>query len=147
MCFACSWIVLASFVLAPSSNREWLTDYGEALEATKESQRPPLIVIGQQSKLLAHFEPASEIGQPLGTSLLKKYTLCHVDATTPYGKAVAEAFGTSTYPTTVIIDKTGAVQLVKRTGRLSAAALTSMIIAHQDGKRPVATAQPLVCRT
>ena len=147
MFFACSWIVVASFVVAPSSNREWLTDYGEALQATKESQRPLLIVIDQQSKWLAHFEAASEIGQPVSPSLLKKYTLCHVDATTPYGKAVAEAFRTSTFPTTVIIDKTGAVQLVKKTGRLSAAALTSIMIAHQDGKRPVAAAQPFVCRT
>ena len=147
MCFACSWIVLASLVVAPSSRREWLADYGEALAATKQSQRPLLIVIDQQSKWLAHFESASEIGQPLSPSLLKMYTLCHVDATTPYGKAVAAAFRTSTYPTTVIIDKTGAVQLIKRTGRLSAAALTSMLVAHQDGKRPVAAAQPFVCRT
>jgi hypothetical protein len=147
MCSAFSCIVAASFLVAPSSGREWLNDYGMALEATKELQRPLLIVIDEQPKSLAHVEPVSETRQPVAPALLKKYTLCHVDATTGYGKAVAKAFRTSTFPTTVIIDKTGAVQLAKRTGRLSDVALASILIAHQDGKRPVAAAQPVVCRT
>lgn len=147
MCFVFSWIVMAGVVLAPGASREWLNDYGQALKATKESQRPLLIVIDQQPRWLAHVEPAIQSGQPLAPSLLEKYTLCHVDATTRYGRAVARAFRTSTFPTTVIIDKTGSVQLVNRTGRLSAAALKSMLIAHQNGQRPAAAAQPFVCRT
>lgn len=147
MCSAFSWIVVAGFVMVPNSGREWLNDYGKALEATKQSQRPLLIVIDEQPQSLAHVEPVSEIGQPVAPSLLKKYTLCHVDATTPYGKAVAGAFRTSTFPTTVIIDKKGAMQLVKKTGRLSAEALTSMLVAHQSGERPTPTMPPFACRT
>ncbi|HWB10925.1 MAG TPA: hypothetical protein VG826_16985 [Pirellulales bacterium] len=146
MCFACSWIVVASFVLAPISDQTWLSDYGKSLEATRESQRPLLVVIDQQPKWLAHVEPVSEIEEPVAPSLLKKYTLCHIDATTRYGKSVAQAFRTSTFPTTVIIDRTGSVQLATRPGRLSAATLKSLLVAHQDGKRPAAAPQP-VCRT
>lgn len=147
MSFALSWVLAASFVVAPSSGREWLNDYGAALKATKQSQRPLLIVIDQQPKWLAHVEPVSDAGQPVAASLLQKYTLCHVDATTAYGKAVAQAFRTATFPTTVIIDKTGSVQLVRKTGRLRADALASMLTAHQLGKRPVAAPQPIACRT
>ena len=147
MSFAFSWIAVASFVLAPSSGREWLNDYGQALVATKRSQRPLLVVIDQQPKWLAHIEPVSEVGQPIAPSLLKKFTLCHVDATTPYGNAVAKAFRTSMFPTTVIIDKTGSVQLATKTGRLSAVTLTSMLARHQDGQRPRPASQPYVCRT
>jgi hypothetical protein len=147
MGFASSWILAASLLVTPNSAGEWLNDYGKALKATKQSQRPLLIVIDQQPKWLAHVERVSEAGQPVAPSLLKKYTLCHVDATTPYGEAVAGAFRTSRFPTTVIIDKTGSVQLVKKTGRLSAAALTSLLVAHQKGERPAAAAQPSVCRT
>ena len=146
MYFALSWVLAASFVMAPSSSRERLKDYGAALEATRESQRPLLIVIDQQPKWLAHIDPVSDRGQPVSASLLKKYTLCHIDATTDYGKAVAKAFRTSTFPTTVIIDKTGSVQLVKKTGRLSGDALASLLAAYQDGERPVLM-QPIVCRT
>jgi hypothetical protein len=147
MSFAFSWIVIASFVVAPSSGREWLNDYGQALGATRKSQRPLLIVIDQQPKWLAHVEPVSESGPPIPTSLLKKYTLCHVDATTPYGKAVAKAFRTSAFPTTVIIDKTGKVQLATKTGPLNAVTLTSLLAKHQDGQRPRPASQPYICRT
>ena len=147
MCFAMSWVLAASFLTAPSSNREWLKDYGAALASTKQSQRPLLIVIDQQPKWLAHVEPVSDVGQPVAASLLQKYTLCHVDATTAYGQAVAKAFRTATFPTTVIIDRTGSVQLVRKTGRLRADALASMLTAHQNGKRPAAVPQPTACRT
>lgn len=147
MSFALSWIVVAGFLAAPSSGREWLEDYGQALATTKESQRPLLIVIDQQPKWLAHIEPVSDVGQPVAPALLKKYTLCHVDASTPYGKRVAEAFRTSTFPTTVIIDKTGSVQIAKKAGPLSADALTSLLIMHQHGERPAVAAEPIVCRT
>jgi PIN domain nuclease of toxin-antitoxin system len=113
----------------------------------RASQRPLLIVIDQQPKWLAHIEPVSDTGQPVAASLLQKYTLCHVDATTAYGKAVAKVFRTSTFPTTVIIDKTGSVQLVRKTGRLHAASLASMLTAHQRGERPVVAPQPTPCRT
>jgi hypothetical protein len=147
MSFAFSWIAVAGFLVAPSSGREWLKDYGQALEATRQAQRPLLIVIDQQPKWLAHIEPVSETGQPVAPALLNKYTLCHVDATTSYGKAVAGAFRTSTFPTTVIIDKAGAVQIAKRTGRLSASALSSLLVAHQGGERPAPAAPPFACRT
>lgn len=147
MCVAYSWILAACFIAGASPSQNWLPDYGEALEATRQSQRPLLIVIDQQPKWLAHIEPVSEVGQPVPVSLLQKYTLCHVDATTPYGKAVAQAFRAPTLPATVIIDKTGAVQLAKKTGRLSASALTSMLTAHQAGERPVATPRPTACNT
>lgn len=147
MSFALSWIVVVGFLAAPSSGREWLKDYGQALEATKQSQRPLLIVIDQQPKWLAHIEPVSDATQPVAPGLLKKFTLCHVDATTPYGKRVAKAFRTTTFPLTVIIDKTGSVQLVKQAGRLSTGALTSLLITHQQGELPAATAQPVACRT
>jgi hypothetical protein len=140
-------VIAASFVAAPTSSREWMKDYGAALKTTKQAARPLLIVIDQQPKWLAHVEPASDAGQPVPASLLQKYTLCHVDATTAYGKAVAKAFGTSTFPTTVIIDKSGSVQLVRKTGRLRADALASLLVEHQRGMRPVAAAQPTVCRT
>lgn len=147
MSFAFSWIVVASFVVAPSSGQEWLNDYGKALGETRKSQRPLLVVIDAQPKWLAHVEPVSENGQPVPTSLLKKYTLCHVDASTPYGKAVAKAFQTSKFPTTVIIDKNGSVQLATKTGRLSAVAITSLLAKHQDGRRPRPASQPYICRT
>ncbi|HVX12576.1 MAG TPA: hypothetical protein VHC22_15450 [Pirellulales bacterium] len=146
MCFTLSWVMAASLVVAPSSGREWLADYGVALAATKESKRPLLIVIDQQPKWLAHIEPVSEGEERVANSLLKRYTLCHVDATTAYGKAVAKAFRTSTFPTTVIIDKTGSVQLVKKTGALSAGSLASLLTVHQRGERPVPV-QPTICRT
>jgi hypothetical protein len=147
MYFAFSWIVVAGFLVTPSSGREWLADYGQALEATRQARRPLLIVIDEQPKWLAHIEPVSETGKPVAPALLNKFTLCHVDATTTYGKAVAGAFRTSTFPTTVIIDKKGAVQLAKKTGRLSATALTSLLVAYQGGERPAPAAQPTVCRT
>lgn len=140
-----SGFLAASFVIAPTASREWLQDYGAALKATRQSARPLLIVIDEQPQWLAHIETVSDTSQSVADSLLKKYTLCHVDATSEYGQAVAKAFRTATFPTTVIIDKSGSVQLAKKTGRLSSSELAAMLTTFQRGERPVA--QPIVCRT
>ena len=81
------------------------------------------------------------------SALLEKYTLCHIDVTTPYGRKVAESFRAKAFPTTVIIDKSASVKLVSKVGVLSDNELHSMLVKYQSGERPAVAARPIICRT
>ena len=78
----------------------WNQSYSECLSAAKQ-QRRPLIVLLEDPK-------RTELrGDSLFTNnwnLLDKFELCRVDATSSYGKKIAELYGASTLPYTVITD-------------------------------------------
>jgi len=139
-----NWVVGVALALVPIDGAQWHDDYGSAFRSTKESQRPLLVVLDTHAVSLAHVAPVSQ-RRPLDhTALLDKYTLCHIDVTTPYGRKVAESFLAKTFPTTVIIDKSASVKLVSKTGKLSDDELHSMLVKFQSGERP---ASPVICRT
>jgi hypothetical protein len=145
MGFELHW--LAGFILAlvPVPDAEWLDDYGIALRSTRETQQPLLVVLDARGEPLAHIQPVSQRRRVNHGMLLAKYTLCHLDVTTSYGRAMAKAFHAQAFPTTVIIDKSGSVKLVSKIGKLSDDELHSMLAKHQTGERPAL--RPIVCRT
>ncbi|HUY31944.1 MAG TPA: hypothetical protein VMV69_04125 [Pirellulales bacterium] len=142
-----NWIAGVALTLAPVTDAKWENDYGVALHSTRQAQRPLLVVLDTHRWRPARVEPVSQSRRPEQGAMLDKYTLCHVDVTTPYGRQVAEAFRAKTFPTTVIIDKTGSVRLISKIGELSDDALYSMLVTYQSGERPPVAARPVICRT
>jgi hypothetical protein len=141
-----NWVAGVIFALAPIADAKWHENYGVAFRSTKDAKRPLLVVLDTHARRLAHIEPVSESRRVDDRALFEKYTLCHIDVTTPYGRKVAEAFGAKTFPTTVIIDKSAAVKLVSKVGKLNDQELRSMLVKYQGGERPAVAASP-ICRT
>ena len=71
--------------------------------------------------------------------MLEAYQLCHVDVSTKYGKKVAEAFRAKKFPFTVIIDKTGSVVLVKKSGQISSDQWQETLAKYQKGEQTTKT--------
>ncbi len=136
---------LAAALLAGSSfavtaeKPQWRADYGQALAATRSDQRPLLVVLDIPSK------PESAIDQSLLTAegdqaaLLESYELCHVDVSTEYGQRVAKAFGATQFPHTAIIDRTGAVVIFKKPGKIAGSEWSTTLARYKTGERPAAT--------
>ena len=138
-----TWMLSLSLLAASANANVWMSDYGAALKAAKAERKPLVVVIENPSQRAVHFEEASLASQHTTSQLLAKYKLCRIDATTPYGQAVAKAFRAKSLPLTSIIDKTGSVQIFAKSGPLSAAQWQAALAAHQSGAQP----EPVICST
>jgi hypothetical protein len=121
----------------------WQASYGKALQATREGNRPLLVVLDKPNSADARVEPellseGSISGNPV--EALKPYQLCHVDVTSEYGKKVAAAFQAKSFPAVAIIDKTGSVIIHRQNGKIDPARWEKMLNEHKDGLRPTAKA-------
>jgi hypothetical protein len=138
MSYTATVALAASFLAASPQVPEWKASYGKALQATKESDQPLLVVLDKPNSENARLEPEllSE-GSVAGESAeqLKKYQLCHVDVTSDYGKQVAKAFRATSFPHVAIIDKTGSVILARKSGKIDAAEWEKLLSKHEDGER------------
>ena len=111
----------------------WHTDYGEALQQTRSDERPLLMVIDNPSQEDERLdEELLRSAEPLGA-----YDLCRVDASTGYGKKVAQAFKTDEFPYVAVIDKSGSVILHSHCGPLTSNRWTGLLSRFSKGERPI----------
>lgn len=124
---------------APSAP-EWQADYGKALTETRNAERPLLVVLDIPSDESQRLNPEllapAKGDSPLAIAKpLASYELCHVDASTEYGKEVAKAFNVTQFPHVAIIDKTGSVILKRLSGDLTADQWQAALASHESGLR------------
>lgn len=127
-----SVIVLSMTTLAAAPNQPgWLRDYGKALQTTRTSKQPLLVVLHNPE------DPQQRVDEvDTGSArLLQAFTLCQIDVTTNYGKKVAAAFGAKEFPYTVITNKTGDEIVLRRLGRFSPGQWDETLLSYRDGKR------------
>ncbi len=89
---AVATIAASTFAVTPAKVN-WQADYGKALAATKNDQRPLLVVLDNPADPAATFDAKLLAAEGEQADLLKSYRLCRVDVSTEYGQKVAEAFG------------------------------------------------------
>lgn len=126
-------IVAATLGAAPDAPN-WHSDYGQALESAKAAQQPLLLVLENPKEAQSRVEQATFTNDPLQAELLGPYQLCRVDVTTPYGSKVAEVFGVTQFPQTVITDKSASKIIFRKAGRFTSSEWTSTLISHKDGQ-------------
>lgn len=129
----------ASTVSSDSGSLQWQADYGKALAATRDEERPLLVVLDvpddpKEALEAEQLESKGEQGKLLGS-----YELCHVDVSTKYGKKVAEAFRAKEFPFTAIIDRTGSFVLAKQSGPISSEEWLETLARYREGERSSAT--------
>lgn len=133
--FIIATLIAVSSVVAAPETTQWHADYGKALSATRNDDRPLLIVLDVPSdpKAAVETEKLEVTGEQ--SELLDAYQRCHVDVSTEYGKKVAEVFGATKFPFTAIIDKTGSVVICKKMGQLSNKEWQETLAKYQKGER------------
>jgi hypothetical protein len=114
---------------------QWQSDYGKALEASRNGARPLLIVLDNPSDPQAAAEEDQLAAEGEQQELLSAYECCHVDVTTEYGRRVADAFNAQEFPFAAIIDKTGSVVLCKKTGKVSDEEWQQTLAEYKSGER------------
>lgn len=132
---AAALVAVTAFASVPSKV-QWQADYGKALAATRNDQRPLLVVLDIPSKPEAAIDQTLLTAEGDQAKLLEPYELCHVDVSTEYGQQVAKAFGATQFPHTAIIDRTGAVVIFKKPGKIAADEWSTTLTKFQAGQRP-----------
>ena len=127
--------VTASAMAGPAKvSPTWLEDYGNALRIAKAVKQPLLIVLDKPNEPKQRTIQVRLQYDRTEVDLLGHYQLCHIDATTPYGKAVAKAFGATEFPYTAITDKRGGKLLFTRAGRFTHSDWVATLASHKDGE-------------
>lgn len=132
-------LALGAMMAAPQSP-QWEADYGKALKATKASDAPLLVVLDKPESRDARIQPAllTSSGNQAEAKLLKPYRLCHVDASTKYGKKVAKAFEATSFPYVAIIDKSGSTVIFRKAGQIESDEWQRILTRYESGERSLA---------
>ncbi len=130
--------IAATTLAATPGKVQWQADYGKALEATKSDQRPLLLVLDVPANPQASLDSQLLSTDGEQGKLLASYELCRVDASTEYGKKVAEAFHATQFPHTAIIDRTGKTLVFQKPGKIAADQWKVTLAAYQGGATPTA---------
>lgn len=144
-----TWMLAAVAALTGSAQHadNWHADYGKALAETKQDNQPLLVVLDVPGDEAKRLDP-SLLSAESGAFPLDSYALCHIDATTEYGKKVAAGFKVTEFPHVAIIDKSGSVILQRVSGDVTVAEWTKALKSHADGLRAsakrVTVAKPVV---
>lgn len=120
---------------AQPTEQQWESDYRAALKQTRSDDRPLLIVIDQPATQEQSL--SSDVLNNGAEGALADYDLCHVDASTKYGKKVADAFNADSYPYIAFVDKSGSVILHSETGQVTGETWTSLVMKYRTGEKPV----------
>ena len=149
-CFLASTMIAVSIIGMPVQPLRWESDYGKALEVTREHHRPLLIVLDIPADTENRIEPArlsQETTSGGAADLLAPYQLCHVDVSTEYGKRVAKAFRAKSFPYVAIIDKAGEKIIFKQKGKITSAQWRKALVTHKKGNVPVVVYKPIQADT
>ncbi len=146
LCLIVALSLVSTAAEAPASGLQWHSDYGKALEAAREQQKPLLVVLERGESEQGRVKQVSfEIDAEYG-ALLSPYVLCRVDVTTPYGEKVAKAFSANQFPYTAITDRTVSQLIYQNRGTYSTEQWLETLVAYREGKailQPVL--QPTTC--
>lgn len=130
-CLLMTLAMVASTPIPAAREVLWIDNYGAALEATRELQKPLLIVIDDSAQSNGQSQHVEATQEQKNAGLLENYVLCHVDVTTDYGKRVADVFKVEQYPFTAIIDRTGKKIIYQKTGQLDDSDWVAALDAHK----------------
>lgn len=108
-----------SLAVTATGDLDWSTHYGDAKASAARSNRPLLVVIENPEVAAASLDDTALVKSQDRVQLMKSYELCRVDASTPYGKRVAAAFGAKTLPYTAVTDRSARYITYRKSGKMS----------------------------
>jgi hypothetical protein len=131
-----AWMLAAVMGAAPQ-DEIWMTDYAQALEAARTDAKPLLVVMHKPNEPKEAIRQVSFTKSSEQLAVLKNYHLCQIDVTTPAGKKVAQAFKVTSFPYTVITDKTAKQIIFRKAGAFSDGQWTTTLSDYRRGVKPI----------
>ena len=126
-------------VAASAPAATWHDDYTEALKAARADRKPLLVVLHNPQQSQQKLTQVSHVSGE-ASSLLENYHVCQVDVSTANGKRVAGVFRATTYPYTVITDRTAQKIIFRKGGTFTDTQWSETLADYRRGAKPIAVA-------
>ena len=110
----------------------WQDDYSQALATAQADRKPLLVVIDNPDQPQQTLRQVSH-AKADSSALLENYHLCRIDASTEYGRQVADSFGVKSYPYTVITDRSAKKIIYRKGGEFSDAQWATTLADYRRG--------------
>jgi hypothetical protein len=131
---------LFSVSAAPDS-LSWRRVYSLAKEEGQRGGKPLAVVIGTGPGGYHGLSGEGKLSPATQRLLARGYVPLYVDAATPAGKKLAEAFGVGSGPGLVISDRTGELQAFRHSGSLTDSVLAEHLERFADPNHVVRTTE------
>ena len=109
------------------------------MQAARADRKPLLVVLHNPQRPQQELSQASHATEETST-LLENYHVCRIDVSTAVGQRVAGVFRATTYPYTVITDRTAQKIIYRKGGRFTDSQWTETLADYRRGAKPVAMA-------
>lgn len=115
-----SAVVASTGVVGNANNSplRWHDHYGTAKSVAQQTRRPMVVVIENPRVETEKLDVQGIAAQDRRKMQTEKFELCRVNVNTVYGKKVAEAFGVSTFPHTVVTDELSKKIVFRKSGQM-----------------------------
>jgi hypothetical protein len=117
----------------------WETHYGKAIESARRHSKPLVVVIENPAQPQQRLDETRLLEGAAAAEKLEGYELCRVDASTDYGKKVAQAFGARSFPYTAVSDERSKYLTYRKAGQLSSDEWASALASAHRSAAPAAT--------
>lgn len=118
------FVLLSSTLLAKTNGAsqlelKWRRHYDSAKVEAQKAKRPLVVVIEKPDSSQEKIDETKLTPQDRKKITTENFELVRVDATTDYGKRVAEAFGARKFPYTAVTDKQSVKIVFRKEGQMS----------------------------
>ena len=103
----------------PPQPLHWSSSYGKALRSARSTQRQLLVVLEDTSRTEGRWTHSGNVLASVRQTVLNEYELCCIDVTTTYGRRIADVFGATTFPYTIVTNRSATRIMHRKTGRLT----------------------------
>ena len=128
-------------MLTNISQPTWETDYRLARLACERTQKPIAVFIGSGSVNWRQLTREGQFDADIQRMLNDRFVRVYVDASTPYGRQVAESFGVSGTQGLVISDRQGGLMAYRHSGDLPAKDVAKCLTRYSDVEHVVRTTE------
>jgi hypothetical protein len=113
----------------------WCLDYGRAIQAVEQQDKPLFIVFDKVDSDLGRMVASDEfVSGEVERTLAADYVRMFVDVETEEGLILAEKFGAAEFPRIVVIDRSTNWQAYRRSGSHSPTELLSVLTRYRRTK-------------
>jgi hypothetical protein len=120
-------LALAHSVSSVSPLPAWQSDYAKSIQIAKESRKPVAVVIGSGQDGWKNISSSGALSKDVCKLLADSYVCTYVDATDPRNQKLVKDFDAKQFPTLVVSDRGGALQLHRQVGPHDAGQLQSTL--------------------
>lgn len=141
----------AALLAAEPQAPQWNTNVRQAWLEARQTSKPLLVVIDVPSDNNRRIQQVSHKPDATQQALLSRYVLAHVDASTRYGRQVAEFYNVTEAPTTLVLRPASGTTTHRQSGQMGAQQWANLLVTQVNNQvlfAPATTySQPIHCST